>query len=187
MPVAKYTDGMKRRNEKEASASATDTSRKNDGSEIAELIRKNLDAKKKAQKKCDVTYDSKCYRVVVYNMKNVTFNDAKSICKPINNGEPANIYDSSHFQLMHAFQRTQIIPPRTRMSVWTGMKYSNGKIRLSSGKISSLPFKLWYPGNPSSKRSFTNIGVNVNEDPYFNQGMFNNPPFYKLHGVMCEM
>nr|XP_039255373.1 uncharacterized protein LOC120332235 [Styela clava] len=96
---------------------------KNDGSEIARLIKKNLDEKKKPKNKCDVTYDFKCYRIFVTDTKNITVRDAEAICNSKNSGKPANIYDEAHFQKLHAFQRTQIIAPWKKTSVWTGMKY----------------------------------------------------------------
>ncbi|XP_077975508.1 uncharacterized protein LOC120332235 [Styela clava] len=160
---------------------------KNDGSEIARLIKKNLDVKKKPKNKCDVTYDLKCYRIFVTDTKNITVRDAEAICKSKNSGKPANIYDEAHFQKLHAFQRTQIIAPWKKTSVWTGMKYKNGRLQFSNGGTSSLPSSVWFPGNPSRKSSFTNVGVSVNKDPAADQGMFNNPPYYSLYGVMCEM
>nr|XP_039264560.1 uncharacterized protein LOC120340383 [Styela clava] len=73
--------------------------------------------------KCDVTYKKKCYRAIVYDVQNVTFTDAKAICKSMN-GKPANIYDLKHNQLLLPYLRS-LIPAsgRTWINIWTGMEY----------------------------------------------------------------
>ncbi|XP_039269713.1 uncharacterized protein LOC120344517 [Styela clava] len=159
-----------------------------DGSDILKLIQKSLDEKKKAEIKCDVTYKTKCFRIVVYDTRNVTFNDAQPICKSMNNGKLANIYDLAHYQSLRTYLRSLIPASSTYKAIWTGMQYKNNQLLLSSGEPTSIATEVWYPGYPKSDASWTNVGVDVNKDPEFSrQGMFNEQPSYSLHGIICEI
>ncbi|XP_077976231.1 uncharacterized protein LOC120341307 [Styela clava] len=167
---------------------------KNDGSDIVRLIKKSRDEKIKAETKCDVTYKKKCYRAVVYDVRNVTFTDAKAICKS-KNGKPANIYDLKHYQLLLPYLRSPIpgggwpyIAGQILMRIWTGMEYKNNQLLLSNGKPITIATEVWFPDYPSPEASRTNVGVVVDKDPeYADQGMFNRSPSHSFHGVICEI
>ncbi|XP_077968224.1 uncharacterized protein LOC120326844 isoform X3 [Styela clava] len=138
---------------------------KNDGSDIVRLIKKSHD--EKAKNKCDVTYNSRCYRVLLYDTKNVTFNDAESICKSTNNGNPANIYDFDVYKLLFTH---------------------NNQLLLSSGGAVTLPTEVWYPHHPKNISSHTNVSVHVQKDPGAkNQGILNVAPTQEKRGVFCEI
>ncbi|XP_077968504.1 uncharacterized protein LOC120345143 [Styela clava] len=161
--------------------------KKDDGSDIVRLIKKSLDEKKKAEIKCDVTYETKCFRAVVYGTNNVTFNDGISICKSMN-GKPANIYDLAHYQSLRTYLRSLISASSTHIAIWTGMEYKTNQLLLASGGPTSIATEVWYPGYPQSKASWTNVGVDVNKDPEFSsQGMFNEKPFSSRQGIICEI
>ncbi|XP_039249132.2 uncharacterized protein LOC120326844 isoform X2 [Styela clava] len=137
--------------------------------------------------KCDVTYNSRCYRVLLYDTKNVTFNDAESICKSTNNGNPANIYDFDVYKLLFTHVRS-VISDRTRTSLWTGMEYKNNQLLLSSGGAVTLPTEVWYPHHPKNISSHTNVSVHVQKDPGAkNQGILNVAPTQEKRGVFCEI
>ncbi|XP_039269602.2 uncharacterized protein LOC120344440 [Styela clava] len=163
--------------------------KKNDGSDIFRLIQKNLDEKKQIQDKCNITYNSKCYRVVVYDTLNVTFTHAESICKSMNNGEPSNIYDFQHFNVSLSYLSSLVTARRKFVSIWTGMEYKNNQLLLSDGKSHSLPAEVWsYPTNPSPDVSLTNVVVAAREGSgRLYQGMSNNKPSATTYGVMCEV
>ncbi|XP_077975502.1 uncharacterized protein LOC120332253 [Styela clava] len=160
--------------------------KKNDESDIVRLIKKSRDEKKKAEIKCDVKYDSKCFRIVVYGTLNVTFNDSESICKSMNIGEPANIYNLTHLQLLLTHLRPLIPAGWTWIGIWTGMVYKNNQLLLSSGGSITLATEVWYPDFPDPDASYTNVGVAVFKDPTY-QGIFNETPTFSIHGVICEI
>ncbi|XP_077976171.1 uncharacterized protein LOC144432034 [Styela clava] len=160
---------------------------KNDGSDIVRLIKKSRDEKIKAENKCDVTYKKKCYRAVVYDVANVTFTDAKAICKSMN-GKAANIYDLKHYQLLIPYLRSLIPAGEPGMYIWTGMEYKNNQLLLSNGRPITIATEVWHPSYPGSEASRTNVGVGVDKDPESAyQGMFNVPPSYRTYGVICEI
>nr|XP_039255388.1 uncharacterized protein LOC120332252 [Styela clava] len=162
--------------------------KKNDGSEIARLIQKSLDGKRKAEGKCDFKYDSKCFQAVVYDAGNVTFNDAESICKSMNIGKPANIYDLAHYQMLLTYLRPLIPATRIWIHIWTGMEYMNNQLLLSSGRNIKLATEVWYPYYyPYPDASYTNIVFYVDNPEVEYQGMFNYLPLYSIHGVICEI
>ncbi|XP_077976374.1 uncharacterized protein LOC120334836 isoform X2 [Styela clava] len=137
--------------------------------------------------KCGVTYKKKCYRAVMYAMNNVTFNDAKAICKSMN-GKAANIYDLKHYLLLLPYLRSLMPAGRTNIDIWTGMEYKNNQLLLSNGRPITIATEVWFPTYPTSEASRTNVVVYVDKDPgdaY--QGMFNVPPPYSYHGVICEI
>ncbi|XP_077967302.1 uncharacterized protein LOC144421048 [Styela clava] len=131
---------------------------------------------------CDITYNSKCYQAIVYNARNVTLSIAMSLCKD----RLANIYDAIHYNLLQAHIRPMIPDGWGRIDVWTGMTYKNGKLLLSSGKPSSLPTEVRYPGTPYNHASWTSIVISVNRNPRRSQGIYNNPPSTPYYGVICE-
>nr|XP_039253900.1 uncharacterized protein LOC120330966 [Styela clava] len=160
---------------------------KNDGSDIVRLIKKSRDEKIKAENKCEVTYKKKCYRAVVYDVRNVTFHDAKAICKSMN-GKPANIYDLKHYQLLLPHLRSVIPAGRTWMWFWTGMKYKNNQLLLFGGKPITIATEVLHPYYPRSYASLTNVAVGINKDPEdARQGMLNYLPSLSIHGVICEI
>ncbi|XP_077976140.1 uncharacterized protein LOC120340383 [Styela clava] len=137
--------------------------------------------------KCDVTYKKKCYRAIVYDVPNVTFTDAKAICKSMN-GKPANIYDLKHYQLLLPYLRSLIPAGWTYINIWTGMEYKNNQLLLSNGRPITIATEVWFPSYPGSDTFRTNVGVRVDKDQgYAYQGMFNNSPSYTTNGVICEI
>nr|XP_039268407.1 uncharacterized protein LOC120343336 [Styela clava] len=162
--------------------------KKDDGSEIARLIKRSRDEKKKAQVKCDVTYKSKCFRVVVYTVLNVTVNDGKVICKSMKYGKPANIYDQKHLKLLLTYLRSLIPAGKTTLSIWTGMEYKNNQLFLSSGEPITIATEDWFPTYPKSDALNTNVAVRVDNDPKNKyQRMSNTPPSWTRNGVICEI
>ncbi|XP_077975111.1 uncharacterized protein LOC120332262 [Styela clava] len=175
--------------------------------DIVRLIKKSRDEKKKAEIKCDVKYDSKCFRIVVYGTMNVTFNDSESICKSMNIGKPANIYNLTHYQMLLTHVRPLIPAFWAWMHIWTGMKYKiscishtskqrfirlrhqNNQLLLSSGENTTLVTEMWYDGYPRYLASWTNVGVLVSKDSEEKkyQGMYNEPPTFTNYGVFCEI
>nr|XP_039258175.1 uncharacterized protein LOC120334743 [Styela clava] len=159
--------------------------KKGDGSEIANLIKESL--AKKQQHKCDVTYKEKCFQAVVYDVWNITFNNAEPTCESMN-GKPANIYDLKHYQLLLPYLRSLMPACRTYIYIWTGMEYKNNQLLLSNGRPITIATEVWVPNYPVSEASWTNVGVRVNKDPgYAYQGMINDPPSYTNNGVICEI
>nr|XP_039249131.1 uncharacterized protein LOC120326844 isoform X1 [Styela clava] len=156
---------------------------KNDGSDIVRLIKKSHD--EKAKNKCDVLYNSRCYRVLLYDTKNVTFNDAKLICESMNDGKPANMYDFAVYKLLLTHVRS-VISGGT--SIWTGMEYKNNQLLLSSGGAVTLPTEVWLPHYPKSTASRRNVAVYVkkNSDEK-DQGILNVAPIQEKRGVFCEI
>ncbi|XP_077969371.1 uncharacterized protein LOC120345060 [Styela clava] len=155
--------------------------KKDDGSEIARLIQKSLDEKKKAEIKCDVTYKTKCFRVVVYRTDLVTLNDAEKTCKS-RNGKPANIYDLAHYQSLLSYLRSIIPAGEESIDIWTGMEYKNDQLLQASGEPSTIATEVWFPKYPITHASYTNVVVQVNKDPESSrQGIYKSP------GVICEI
>nr|XP_039249132.1 uncharacterized protein LOC120326844 isoform X2 [Styela clava] len=135
--------------------------------------------------KCDVLYNSRCYRVLLYDTKNVTFNDAKLICESMNDGKPANMYDFAVYKLLLTHVRS-VISGGT--SIWTGMEYKNNQLLLSSGGAVTLPTEVWLPHYPKSTASRRNVAVYVkkNSDEK-DQGILNVAPIQEKRGVFCEI
>ncbi|XP_077970123.1 uncharacterized protein LOC144424572 [Styela clava] len=156
---------------------------KNDGSEIARLIKKSLDEKEKASRGCGVIYNSKCFRAVMYKTQNITFNDARSICKSMNNRIPANIHDFEHYQMLLTYLRSMIPAGRISIFIWTGMQYKNNQ--LLGGE--ALPNEVWIDSYPKSATSWTNVALSINKDENADQGIFNVPSHYLRFGVICEI
>ncbi|XP_077969131.1 uncharacterized protein LOC144422949 [Styela clava] len=160
----------------------------NDASEILSLIRKSVDKKTPVQNKCDVTYKSKCYRIVRYSKNNVTFNNAESICKSRNNGKLANIYDLTQYQLLLPYLRPKAATGWAWYSVWTGMKYKNNQLLEASNQPSSLPKEVWHPNYPLSDGNNANVAVAVYKDSKgLIEGMHNLTPVTPIHGAICEL
>ncbi|XP_077968780.1 uncharacterized protein LOC144422807 [Styela clava] len=156
--------------------------------EIARLIQKGLDEKKKAEIKCDVTYKSKCFRIVVYGTQNVTFNNAEPICRSMYKGKLANIYDLAHYQSLRTSLRSLIPAGEEWIEIWTGMEYKNNQLLLSSGEPITIATEVWIPNYPKTDASYTNVGVQAVKDPEnVSQGMYNYFPSWSLHGVICEI
>ncbi|XP_077975756.1 uncharacterized protein LOC144431468 isoform X1 [Styela clava] len=129
-----------------------------------------------------------CSQAVVYDVNNVTFNDAEPICKSMNIGKPANIYDLTHYQMLLTHLRPLIPAGRKNTYIWTGMKYKNNQLLLSSGENITLATEVWYPAYPRSDTSYTNVGVAVSKYPeYTYQGIWNINPSWSFHGVICDI
>ncbi|XP_077971957.1 uncharacterized protein LOC144427129 [Styela clava] len=161
--------------------------KKNDGSDILKLIQKSLDEKNNAGNECGVIYKSKCFRAVVYNEWNVTFNVAESICKSMNNGKPANIYDLAHYQKLLPYLRS-LIPLGGFINPWTGMEYKDNQLFLSNGIPITIATEVWRPDYRISDASRTNVAVYVRRDLDDNdQGIFNYSPSTVFLGVICEI
>ncbi|XP_077968519.1 uncharacterized protein LOC144422686 isoform X2 [Styela clava] len=161
---------------------------KDDGSDIVRLIKKSRDEKERAENKCDVTYKTKCFRAVVYGTDNVTFNDAEPICKSMNNGKPANIYDLALYQMLLPYLRSMIPAGLSYIRVWTGMEYKNNQLLLSSGGPITIATEVWRPTHPRTDASRTNVGISANKDPENeHQEMFNYSPSWFINGYLCEI
>ncbi|XP_077974393.1 uncharacterized protein LOC144430357 [Styela clava] len=166
--------------------------KKNDGSEIARLIKKSLDEKKKTESddedKCGFKYDSKCYRAVVYATYNVTLDVAEPTCKSMKIGKPANIYDLAHYKLLIPYLRSLIPSGRTWSYIWTGMEYKKNQLLQSNGVPITIASEVWQHGDPHTDASDIYVGVRVVKDPESKyQGMFNRTPDLRTHGVVCEI
>ncbi|XP_077975148.1 uncharacterized protein LOC144431195 [Styela clava] len=160
---------------------------KNDGSDIVRLIKKSRDEKEKAENKCDVIYKKTCYRVVVYDVKNVTFNEAEPICKSKKNGKLANIYDLAHYQSLLSYIRSIVPSGKTDTSLWTGMEYKK-RLLLSDGRPITIATEVWFPLYPSWDASWTIVAVVVNKEPKNKyQGIFNDESSSQHYGVICEI
>nr|XP_039264565.1 uncharacterized protein LOC120340387 [Styela clava] len=160
-------------------------SQKDDGSEIAALIKRSFAIK---QNKCDVIYDSKCFQIVAYETGNVTFTDVEPTCKSKNIGKLANIHDLAHYKLLVSYIRSLIPAGRSDIYIWTGMEYKNNKLLLNDGRPYTIATNVWYPGHPSSAAPRTSVAIYLRKDPgYAYQGMFSEHPSWTKHGVICEM
>ncbi|XP_077972245.1 uncharacterized protein LOC144427244 [Styela clava] len=148
--------------------------KKNDGSDIVKQIQKSLQ-EKQIEKNCDMTYNSKRFKVVLSVKRNVNFIDAQSFCKGHNYKNVANIS-----------KRSLIRDQYTRLFGWTGMRHQNGHLIATSGGNILLPTELWYPDKPYLYSEFTNVFVLVYEDSLKSQGLWNNRPSYTAHGAICE-
>nr|XP_039263589.1 uncharacterized protein LOC120339511 [Styela clava] len=137
----------------------------------------------KNEKDCGVVYNSKCFRAIVYDRNNVTLSVAESICE----NKLANIYDVTHYKQLRDYLRIMIPDGRTSIYVRTGMTYKNGQLYSTTGQAISLPTEVWYPNYPSSVASCTTVVVFFRQNPEDNnQGIYNIPPSYVYHGVICE-
>ncbi|XP_039265808.2 uncharacterized protein LOC120341382 [Styela clava] len=160
---------------------------KNDGSEIARLIKKSLVEKKTAGNECGVIYDSKCFRSVLYNVTNVTFVDAEPICKSMNYGIPANIYDLAHYQLVLPYLRSLIPVGEESAHIWTGLEYKNNQLLLSNGGPFIIETEVWNPTFPKNTTWRTNVALRIDNIPNRSQGIYNTPPTADTAGVICEI
>ncbi|XP_077972827.1 uncharacterized protein LOC144428047 [Styela clava] len=123
--------------------------------------------------KCGVVYNSKCFRAIVYDVKNVTFNLAKSLCK----NKLANIYDVTHFNLVRDYLRSMIPDGESLIFVCTGMSYKNSHLYSTTGQAMSLPTEVWRSDYPISQESWTTVAVRVHRKPeYKYQGIYNYAP-----------
>ncbi|XP_039267891.2 uncharacterized protein LOC120342908 [Styela clava] len=133
--------------------------------------------------KCGVVYNSKCFRAIVYDVKNVTFSVAKSLCK----NKLANIYDVTHFNLVRDYLRSMIPDGESLIYVCTGMSYKNSQLYSTTGQAMSLPTEVWRSDYPISQESWTTVAVRVHQKPeYKYQGIYNYAPTYGYFGAICE-
>nr|XP_039269120.1 uncharacterized protein LOC120344096 isoform X1 [Styela clava] len=134
---------------------------------------------------CGVVYNSSCIRAIVYDVKNVTFSVAESICE----NKLANIYDVTHYNLVRDYLRSMIPDGLSGFHIHTGMTYnhSNGQLYSTTGQVMSLPTEFWSPDTPYSYAPYTGVGIVVNRNPKDeSQGIFNYPSWGLYHGVICE-
>nr|XP_039263937.1 uncharacterized protein LOC120339797 isoform X2 [Styela clava] len=132
--------------------------------------------------KCDVTYNSKCFRVIVYDKLNVTLNVAKSLCE----NKLANIYDLTHLNLLKDYLRPLIPDERSWFGVCTGMSYKNGQLYSANDQVMSLSNETWAASFPNSDVLRTTVSVRVYNDPGNNEGIFNYRPDWLNFGAICE-
>nr|XP_039250115.1 uncharacterized protein LOC120327820 [Styela clava] len=136
---------------------------------------------------CDVIFDQKCFRVIVYPTQNITLPIAKSICSNMGRNL-ANVYNEDHYRMLMSYMRAKIYPEISYFSVWTGMTFENDRIHLTSGEPSTLPTSVWYPNLPVNFKGINYIGIDVNRNPNaLNQGLFNALPNNEYHGALCEL
>ncbi|XP_039271101.2 uncharacterized protein LOC120345638 [Styela clava] len=132
--------------------------------------------------KCGFTYNSKCFRAIVYKTWNVTFSDAQSLC----GNNLANIYNAEHYRRMQDYLRSMIPDGLTFIAIYTGMTYKNeGQLLTTSGEGVDLSEELWHPAFPYPSASNLRVGIDVNR-LRTNQGIINREPTYKLNGAICE-
>ncbi|XP_077972439.1 uncharacterized protein LOC120339520 [Styela clava] len=132
---------------------------------------------------CGVIYNSKCFRAIVYDKKNVTLRVAEILCED----KVANIYDVTHLNLLKDYLRTIIPNGWGNMWIRTGMIYENGKLYLTNGTDVSLPKEVWYPGSPFPHESRTTVVLIVDRDPSrAEQGFHNVDPDWSYLGAICE-
>ncbi|XP_077973752.1 sushi, von Willebrand factor type A, EGF and pentraxin domain-containing protein 1-like isoform X2 [Styela clava] len=133
--------------------------------------------------KCGVVYNSRCFRAIVYDARNVTLSVAEFICE----NKLANIYDVTHYNLLLDYLRSMIPDGKSWIFVRTGMTYKNGQLYSTTGQAMSLPKEVWYLFYPLPDPSFTTVGVRVTLNPKDkSQGIFNALPSSAYYGVICE-
>ncbi|XP_077976157.1 uncharacterized protein LOC120341396 [Styela clava] len=98
---------------------------------------------------CDVTYHSKRYYIVVFDVQNVTFSDAESLCEKTFD-TLANIYDLTHCNMFLDCVRSKIPSGWTWVTLWTGLTYDyvNNVLWLSSDESIDPPQEMWLCGEP---------------------------------------
>ncbi|XP_077976083.1 uncharacterized protein LOC120341128 isoform X1 [Styela clava] len=154
---------------------------KNDGSEIARLMKRDLKMKQKGR--CDILYKSKCFHAIVYPTHNANFEDAQAACKK-HKWKLGNVYDVMNYLLLQDFFVTMIPADQSLINVWTGMTYTNGNLRLTSGKEATFPEQLW---KPYSNTQWTNVVFAVRKVRKKNtRDIFNIAPDWEYNGVLCE-
>ncbi|XP_039249891.2 uncharacterized protein LOC120327624 isoform X2 [Styela clava] len=136
---------------------------------------------------CDVKYNDKCFRVIVYPTQNISFSDAEDICNGVG-WELANVYDEAHYQELISYMRPKIYSEKNYFSVWTGLMYKDPQLLLTNGTaITHLLDAVWYPGHPKSRTGYTKLGIDVHENPgHTRQGLFNTVATNPYHGALCE-
>nr|XP_039249893.1 uncharacterized protein LOC120327625 isoform X2 [Styela clava] len=138
---------------------------------------------------CDVEYNDKCFRVIVYPTKNISFSDAEDICNGVG-WKLANVYDEAHYQELISYMRPKIYPGKNYFSVWTGLMYENSQLLLTNDEAITLPQdSVWYPDHPKSNIGFTNIGIDVHgnkKSDHPRQGLFNTVATRTYHDALCE-
>nr|XP_039265507.1 uncharacterized protein LOC120341128 [Styela clava] len=127
---------------------------KNDGSEIARLMKRDLKMKQKGR--CDILYKSKCFHAIVYPTHNANFEDAQTACEK-HKWKLGNVYDVMNYLLLQDFFVTMIPADQSLINVWTGMTYTNGNLRLTSGKEATFPEQLWKPYSNNSGQTLSSL------------------------------
>ncbi|XP_077973855.1 uncharacterized protein LOC120346972 isoform X1 [Styela clava] len=130
--------------------------------------------------KCGVVYNSRCFRAIVYDVRNVTLSVAESICE----NKLANIYDVTHYNLLRDYLRPMIPDGWPYIRVYTGMNYTNGQLYSTTGQAMSLPKEVWYPIPYASSTSVVVLVARNPEEIY--RGIFNVPPSSEYNGAICE-
>ncbi|XP_077971797.1 uncharacterized protein LOC120346062 [Styela clava] len=136
----------------------------------------------KLQGLCPVQYLGHCFWSVVHSSKDINVDEAKRICG-VNNGLPANVYNEQHLNDLMADIRRKI---SADTFIWTGMQVdiSTNAVLMRDGTRASY-VKWWTGGFPNAGES--GLYIHVQTDPSSSrQGMGNDPPTSKFHGVICE-
>nr|XP_039271507.1 uncharacterized protein LOC120345958 [Styela clava]XP_039271508.1 uncharacterized protein LOC120345958 [Styela clava] len=136
----------------------------------------------KLQGLCPVQYLGHCFWSVVHSSKDINVDEAKRICG-VNNGFPANVYNEQHLNDLMADIRRKI---SADTFIWTGMQVdiSTNAVLMRDGTRASY-VKWWTSGFPNAGES--GLYIHVQTDPSSSrQGMGNDPPTSKSHGVICE-
>nr|XP_039264264.1 uncharacterized protein LOC120340077 [Styela clava] len=126
---------------------------------------------------CNVTYNSKCFRVIIYGKTNVTLSVAKSFCE----NKLANIYDLTHLKKLKDYLYTIIPHGRSRIGVRTGMTYKNGQLYSTKNQTASLTKYLRTYSDESST-----VVVRVDRKSTYREGIITVPPFWQYYGAICE-
>ncbi|XP_039265182.2 uncharacterized protein LOC120340862 [Styela clava] len=129
-------------------------------------------------------YNGRCYWATVYAIENTDYSEAVTLCKD-KAGEPADILDSKHYDLIMEYIRSIISSSETYL--WLGMTITPhiGAVQLSNGV--TAPYLNYEQNYPADTRFFTRMTIAVNkESSSEEQGMWNTRGTDELHGVLCQ-
>ncbi|XP_077972456.1 uncharacterized protein LOC120340076 [Styela clava] len=132
--------------------------------------------------KCGFAYNSKCFRPIVYDKKNVTLSVAEALCK----NKLANIYNVTHLNLLKDYLRTMIPDGQKWIGVRTGMTYEDGQLYSTTGQIKSFSTKSWLLLPLPSDASKTSVVVIVRRSAGNEEGIYCFYPYWEYHGAICE-
>ncbi|XP_077971593.1 uncharacterized protein LOC120346406 [Styela clava] len=137
----------------------------------------------KLQGLCPVHYRNHCFWSVVHSTYDTNMDEAKRICGE-NNGLPANVYNEQHLNDLMDDIRKKV--SGSFVYIWTGMTVDVSTNAVRMRDLTAAAFVKWLnSGFPDRGESGLYIYVTTDASSS-SQGMGNNPPAYKYHGVICE-
>ncbi|XP_077972222.1 uncharacterized protein LOC120340077 [Styela clava] len=134
---------------------------------------KSLKKSTSTKGKCDVTYNLKCFQVIIGG-------------KCDNNSSDANIYNVEHLNLLKDYLRPMVLDGRASVTFRTGMTYKKRTLYSTTGQVMSLQKETWAANNPNPSTSRTAVGVLVFKNPSDSGGICNTYPSWAHRGVICE-